>query len=692
MRIKTLFACCMAVLGLSTATLVAYFLVGAVAQYRTASKVADALEVRKQLLSLMEAVAAERAALLDALATPEPADGTLLARIASTATAVDNATKQLNGQDGAAAYATGSQQLVILSGISNGTVEMRQKAAGAYRLPLLQRNPSTFASVQSAYMKYSASLEEAMDLGDVTAIQSDAVILDLTELARRSWDMRTFSSTRVGPTVVVMMSGKPMPASLFEALSGVDSAVQQNWTAIESLLRRQASGTDLASTANSAHQGMEDSLAVYRTVKEAGRSTGTYPIKPTEFSGAMAKGALGFMSLRDKAIRLAEAHASSKSRAAALSMAVISIVALLLAGVTFLSLSVLTRRIVSPVVAMTAVIERLAQRDYSVAVPAQDRADEIGRMAIAIEALKEAGIRADAAEAVQASEREAKERRTARLDGLVAEFEAKVGNLVEAVAASSNALKLTAQDMSSNATETGRQAGAVSSAAGTATSNVESLASGAEELSASIASIATQVAQTAQMAGKASQEAQRTDQTVRALAEGARRVGDVVDLITTIAAQTNLLALNATIEAARAGDAGKGFAVVASEVKTLAQQTSRATDDITSQISQIQTATSDAVSAIMGIAGAIADVSTIASNIAHSVSQQGEATAEIARNTQQTFDAVQEVTTAIASVSGLAGNTGKASKDVLESAGKLSKRAEELAERFKDFVVDVRAA
>jgi methyl-accepting chemotaxis protein len=166
----------------------------------------------------------------------------------------------------------------------------------------------------------------------------------------------------------------------------------------------------------------------------------------------------------------------------------------------------------------------------------------------------------------------------------------------------------------------------------------------------------------------------------------------VVGLITSIAAQTNLLALNATIEAARAGDAGKGFAVVASEVKTLAQQTSHATDEITGQVAQIQAATREAVAAIQSITASIGNVSNLASNIAGAVEQQGAATAEIARNTQQTSDAVREVTTTIGGVSRIAGDTGTAAKQVLSAAAELSRQAEDLAGEFNGFVAGVRAA
>ena len=246
--------------------------------------------------------------------------------------------------------------------------------------------------------------------------------------------------------------------------------------------------------------------------------------------------------------------------------------------------------------------------------------------------------------------------------------------------------------MAATADGTREQAGAVAAASDQAGSGIQTVASAAEELSASITEISRQVAQCAKVTGKAVSDTQRTDAIVRALADGAQKIGDVVSLITNIAAQTNLLALNATIEAARAGDAGKGFAVVASEVKSLANQTSKATEDIGAQIGQMQTATREAVEAIRGITGTIEEVSAIATTIASAVEEQGAATAEIARNVQQTAVAAQRVTANISSVNQGAGDTGAAAAQVLSSGRELSQQSERLAGEVLRFVAGVRAA
>ena len=271
-------------------------------------------------------------------------------------------------------------------------------------------------------------------------------------------------------------------------------------------------------------------------------------------------------------------------------------------------------------------------------------------------------------------------------------FEQRIGTLVSGLAGASRQLETLAHGLTSGTEASARQAGTVAHAAEQASAGVDTIASAAEELTASIGEISRQVTQAAQISERAVADAKRTDTIVHALSEGAGKIGQVVDLISSIAAQTNLLALNATIEAARAGDAGRGFAVVASEVKSLAQQTAKATEEIGTQIGQVQGATNQAVEAIRGISGVIGDIAGIATSIAAAVEQQTAATAEIARTVHEMSGNAQSVTTNIADVSRLVSETGGAAGQVLAAAGDVAQQSGTLTSEVASFAKELRAA
>jgi len=345
-----------------------------------------------------------------------------------------------------------------------------------------------------------------------------------------------------------------------------------------------------------------------------------------------------------------------------------------------------------PIILTTAVMRRLAAGDKSVEIFGAGRKDEIGAMASAIQVFKDNMIKADELSVAQTAEQAVKQQRATRLEHLVHDFESTIAGMAGVLSSAAAELQVTAQSMSSAASQTNQQASSVAAAAEEASVGVQTVAASAEELTASIGEITRQVTHSAGIAGQAVIDARRTDAIVRTLADGAQRIGLVVDLITNIASQTNLLALNATIEAARAGDAGKGFAVVASEVKNLANQTARATEEISGQVAQLQTSTKEAVEAISGIAKVIAEVGSIATAIAAAVEEQSAATAEIAKNTQQTAISTQDVSGNIAGVTQAADSAGAAAGQVLSAAGALSKQAGQLTSEVNTFVSSVRAA
>jgi methyl-accepting chemotaxis protein len=388
--------------------------------------------------------------------------------------------------------------------------------------------------------------------------------------------------------------------------------------------------------------------------------------------------------------KAADAEFDSKGKTSSMVSLILSVAGILLnLAVSFL----LVRGISRPVISMTGAMSSLASGDKTVAIPGTDRSDEIGAMSQAVQVFKDKMIEADRLRAEQEeAKKTAEARRKADMMKMADEFEAAVGGVVKSLASSATELQAAAETMEGTAGEASKQSQAVAAGAQEATANVQTVAAAAEELSASVQEITRQVSESTRVANAAAAEAEQTNSQVKVLDEAAKKISDVVSLINDIASQTNLLALNATIEAARAGEAGKGFAVVASEVKTLANQTAKATEEIAGQISGIQQAAGESVQAIASIGKTISSINAIAATISAAVEEQSASTQEIARNVQQAAQGTSDVSSNIVHVSKAADETGAAASQVLGSARDLSKQSETLRSELDRFLGVIRAA
>jgi methyl-accepting chemotaxis protein len=469
--------------------------------------------------------------------------------------------------------------------------------------------------------------------------------------------------------------------------------VELVWTALQAFRLR----PDLPDAVTAAIGQVGDAYiqklsATRRAVLEAA-GLGTYPLSGREWVDQSGV-AIGTISHLTDVISTKTHDAAGDSASAALRNLVLYL-GLMTFGivVSIVSFGIVTRYVVRPLAGVTSAMRQLAEGDMTVAIPGQNRGDEVGQMAKAVDVFKHNMIEADRLRADREdTERRAEAEKRSAMNRMADEFELSVKGIVQSVSAASAALRTTAQSMSDAAEQTERRSTVVAAAAEHASGNVGTVAAAAHELSASVAEVGRQVGESTEIARLAVEDANRTNVQVQMLADAVGKIGDVVKLINDIAGQTNLLALNATIEAARAGESGKGFAVVASEVKTLASQTAKATDEIGSQIKAIQSATGESVEAIRSVGRTIGRTSEIATAIASAIEEQTAAATEIARNVEQASTGTTEVSTHIAGVTKTATDTRAAAGQVLGAADALSRQSDTLHAQVDAFIAKVRAA
>jgi methyl-accepting chemotaxis protein len=370
------------------------------------------------------------------------------------------------------------------------------------------------------------------------------------------------------------------------------------------------------------------------------------------------------------------------------------VIAAALAALVVLALTMLiVRRVTKPLTSVTASLTAIANGKNDIAIDCDDRADEIGEIARTVAIFKSnAQERQRLREQQAAAAAAATEQRKTGLKSFVDEFQASVGGIIDRVQNSAADFERVARQLTQTARTTAALSGQSADASETASEHVRAAASASDELSNSISEIARRVQESSGIAAEAVKQAAATDARITELSEAGNRIGDVVKPITSIAEQTNLLALNATIEAARAGDAGRGFAVVAQEVKSLAGQTAKATEEISSHIGNMQVATAESVDAIKAIGQTIERISGIATAISAAVEEQHAATANIAQSVRAAAGGTADVAVNTRNAAQGADETGQTSNKMFVSAQGLSGESRRLKAEVEKFLDGVRAA
>jgi methyl-accepting chemotaxis protein len=519
---------------------------------------------------------------------------------------------------------------------------------------------------------------------------SDPIVGELVLARQYAWSIRESLGDECSATRAQFSAKAGPNAELRARVAGMRGAARRSIAALDDLLARPGAPAALLAAAASAKEVSEKAF-VSRDTAYASLDTAA-PMSPQAWSEYCNAPYPQVLKVADVAIAGMTQEAAKRRGDAILRLVIVGSALLTALAAAIGGLLLVRRRVVGPVRFLTAVIARLADRDFVTPVPALGRADEFGAMATTLEALRTNAAEADRLTIERQATQEAEVNRAAKLRELCRAFDESVRRRLTSVGEATHEMTGAADEMADVARTATAQTGEIAAAIQETVSSIAMVSSAVTEMKTSISEIAGNVEKSARLTSLSAKDAEATERSVGELSGAADRIGNVIGLIQDIAAQTNLLALNATIEAARAGEAGRGFAVVAGEVKALAAQTGRATEEISGQVAAIQEATRGAVDAISGIAKRIGEIDQLAGVVAAAVEEQDAAMGQIARDAETVSGATGTVSQRIGELRSTAERTGTAAELVRGDAERVAREADGLKNQVVDFVGGVAAA